>query len=504
MIKDNIKNDKREEKREKLKKWSLEIVSRLHDLDISASYTDSYISPHGHDRHDFLHLLKKLENCSSGINYLTLQTIDYDTGVIVNGETPIEACTCHEYSLCPMCASKKRSDTIKRLRPFIKTLAKMKNVYIYSGTITIEGSQSPGDDYNRLRNSWTRFVKLGQKRENGYSFGESKKFLGTFLSIEIIPEKERIGYYHVHGHLLIVTKDPLEYNVYDQDKKHELINRYGYGKIPKFELDRIAVKKIDIKNNMDLIYKNIAVSKLSEQWNIASKAINFWVCPIEDTREKTIEDNLYEIVKYECKPWEIDAKEMIKIWDSTHGKRKMTASGIFTNNKRLTKEFRDLLIKNNLVSYFNEFNCDPTDILGINYHRAVQYTYNYNDKKYDKKEIKGDFSYLTEREYLQFLQNRAYITNEYRSEIKNIKNNLKIAMLFCPFSALPEGQFDYQEIEEVSRLDWIRHKREIEKRFKEQMKSEFIKIKRWIYNRSAERNKFLQKTTNSTIQNEAF
>jgi len=344
----NILTEKSVEKKLKLKNYTLELVKNLKRVNLNALYPTNYISDNGNTQEDYTALIKRLENCSSNTTYQKQTFAHKTTGEITSRKKTLDAQSCHVYSLCPVCASAKRAEILQSLKPYMDVLKQAqdkKEVFLYTGTITIEDTDNPSKDYDRLRDSWTRFNKLGQIRQNGqYSYGEAAKIIGSLLSIEIVPKPD--GKYHVHGHALFVNREKFDFAVYDPIEKKKLELLYGYGNIPKEELEKIET--ID------------GMSKLTKEWFSVSGAKNFWVRPLRDMVQKRdgklkripIENQLMELVKYSTKPWEVPAENAFKLYDALTNKKRITKSGIFTNSKRHKKIFDVILNKRGLLDNF--------------------------------------------------------------------------------------------------------------------------------------------------------
>jgi hypothetical protein len=275
---------------------------------------------------------------------------------------------------------------------------------------------------------------MGQLRDSETgkrSGGEAAKIIGSVLSIEIVPSA--CGF-HVHGHLLLFCRDPLDYSVYDPEKKRALILKYGRGNVPPEELDKVATKKIQIADNVDekLIGDGVAVSKLSEQWHAASGAINFWVGPLVDRyirgKFKTIENQLYESIKYITKSWILSGPDMLKLWDTIHNKKRITKSGIFTNSGTGLKDWYGLLEKSDLVDEFDKLIvAQKPDEISYSIDSCYDQVFDYEKFEYTYLQREADFSYLATPEYKKFMSDRAGVVNAYRLRVGEMVDALKAA-----------------------------------------------------------------------------
>lgn len=430
MINIPLKQPPAQEKRTSLKNYSHIVVRKLKALNLLDQFSPDYVSENGSTIFDFMDLIKKLDKCSGTNHYLYSDVLTPD-GSIKESYKPVSSCSCHIYSLCPSCASIRRNELIKQIKPFIE-FSHYLPVHLYNGTITIKDTAAPARDYEHLRRSWTRFIKRGQLRDRitgKRSGGEAGKIIGAVLSIEIVPTSP--GMYHVHGHVLLVCSDPLEYMIYDPEKRRELEKQYGKGKIPEKEMDRIIMKKILIPDVNDCfkIEKEVAVSALSEEWYKSSGALNFWLKPLRERyikgKLKTVENQLYEIIKYTTKTWELSAIDMLKLWDNIKGKKRLTRSGIFTNSKTHIKIWRDLLDGAGLLEQFEKRLKEVNVEISYSDDKVLNQVFNYDTFEYDLQEEEADYSYLNTPEYQQFLKDRAILINQYRVTINNMVRQLK-------------------------------------------------------------------------------
>lgn len=345
----NILESKSVQKKIKLKNYTLQLVQSLKKVDLDSIYTENFISDAGNTRDDFKKMVDRLESCSKTTIYGVDNVVDVFTGNITQRSKTIEGHSCHIYSLCPVCASNKRAEVMRSIRPHLtalKTLSEKKEVFLYTGCITIQNSVDPVADYEKLRQSWTDFNKMGQLRNTGnHSNGESQKFIGSVLSLEI--EANNSKEYHVHGHVLLVCNDKLDYAVYDQEQKRILTKKYGFGSIPVEELKRIELDD--------------GFSKISREWFLVSGAKNIFIEPLVEkvivskdgsSKFMDLEKQMFEVVKYSTKPWDIEASEVFVIWDALTNKKRITKSGVFTRRKRFVSMFEALLAKHGLLDAF--------------------------------------------------------------------------------------------------------------------------------------------------------
>jgi hypothetical protein len=481
-------------KKENLKNYSLELFKRLKNTDFKAIYGTDYISEHGITLNDISDLIRRIEHCSETTVYENNVDIN-EHGEISDNLSILESTCCHEYNVCPLCASVKRNHVMRYLKPVFSVIKKVPELHTYMGTITIRGSSNAAADYQKLRQSWTRFIKMGQRRSGGRSCGESSKIVGSLLSIEIVPELGNDKNYHVHGHVVLVCNAPLSYVIYDQDKKRQLSKIYGKY-IPKKKLDEIVIKKIMIPDAIDdkQIYKEIAVSKLSEEWYDASGSINFWVKPLKeryiDGKQKSVENQLYEVVKYATKSWELDTLQLIDLWGALKGKRRITRSGIFTANRRAQFYLREILSKNGLLEQWDnikpeEFEENDFDFFDDKKETKtyLQLIYDTPNRNYFEKDDHTNYDYKTEEVYKQYQREKCKILTDYRSKIAQHKTGLLLMRTFNNYTT-------------ESKLQWIEQKELIKKDMRLKIRQETAKIKEYIekYQIKKRTSKLKQKT----------
>ena len=148
--------------------------------------------------------------------------------------------------------------------------------------------------------------------------------------------------WHVHAHELIFTDTPLDYGIYDQNKKKALQKIYG-DNIPKEILSAIVDQKATFNG------EEVAVSKISEEWLRATngESIDISVEPLyhvpaknkasEKKRrkcasmsfEQSIAYQAKEVLKYISKPSENTPEDMLEIITDTYNKRMVSTYGEF-------------------------------------------------------------------------------------------------------------------------------------------------------------------------------
>lgn len=427
------------EKKIKLKNYLFSTVLSLKSAILEDHFPKDYISKNGNTLYDFDRVISRMDTCNTSIVYKTHDKADTQNDLVYQAYDMIDSNACNNHTLCPVCASKKRSRILYQINPYIKSLLKM-DAYFYMITATIPNYHVDqlGDAYDYLRNAWTDFVKKGQKRKDGMrSNGEANKFYGSVMSIEIIPAKEKTDYFHVHAHILVAARRKLDYSIITKEKRKELkeMYGYGYGAIPQHEFIKNAKSFITDKNGdrvHDLSGFDIPASKITQEWYDCSGAVNFRVDSIKDGpvyskkrnkwEHKTVEQQIPEVIKYESKPWEFkNSVNLFKAWDAVSGKRRITKAGIFT--KRNKNHWKKLLKYHKLTNYFNEFNIDSDNIVSESEIVPFIWDEKGNDYTvYEKSFAKTIYQYpglvKTSR------QLRAKVLNWYMSEFHKLKKQI--------------------------------------------------------------------------------
>jgi len=425
MNKYTLKSIESVEKKEKLLGYSKRVVSGLAAVDLSSAFSSDFVSKNGNTINDYRRAIDRLAACSSTMSIDYASGYDSMTGEVIDRYQVVDPHRCNLYALCPVCASSRRARVFQELNPYIKTLQKMP-LFWYLATITIKSCADPVVAYDSLRRSWTAFTKKGQKRTRGRSHGEAGKFVGSLLSIEVT--KSEGGLYHVHGHALIVADKRIDYTVYSQTKKRELEKIYG-NNIPENELVKIVNDYI-----VDEGGHIVPLSKLSGEWYGSSGCYNFHCAPIVQNDfvagvYKTIESQLYEVVKYTCKPWELEPVELLALYDALQGKRKITRSGVFL--KRNRSDWYRLIVKYGLQKTWRDFSSmrvddfyDPDELDFID-RRVI--SLHYDGKVFVQNGEKSYSDYIVYKSCKKGYDiERCKLLNEYRSVLSVLKREIGV------------------------------------------------------------------------------
>ncbi len=372
MINIQLNHIKSLSKLEEHKKDENSIVNKLFNIDVNEYFDSDFISPNGNTIHDFERMIKRLGSCNTSMVYDYAEHANAENGDVKSRYKLVETNACNNYTLCNSCAKARSQKLYSNLMPYVKTLKKMP-VNFYMVTLTIKNNPvaKSGEAYQLLRDSWTSFVKMGQNRKDGRrSRGEASKIIGYSMAIEASADSVRMGYAHIHAHILVVTTrdNPINFVVYDQEKIKPLNKKYGKKRIPQAELDEIVLQHL--KNVDGTIVTNgekpIPASKISQEWYAATgnTAMNIDVKLIKDgpvwskkrkrMEYRDLESQIQETVKYPVKTWEFgEVDDLLYLWDSIQGKKRLTRGGVFS--KRNLKEWVQHLERHKLTNYFKEF-----------------------------------------------------------------------------------------------------------------------------------------------------
>lgn len=309
--------------------------------EIAESYPDDFISKTtGITKRDIADEILSVNNCSRHVVYVSANQVDKDNGDIKEiAGAVLEADACNNQILCAQCAAHKRNETIQSISSKIKTMEKISGLHYYLLTLTIPtcSIDDVRKNYDMLRDSWTDFTKMGQRRGGlRRSGGEMAKCIGYVLGIEVVKAVNDL--YHIHGHCFVVTTSPLDFSTYDKDKKAILRAKYG-NNIPNDELKPIAKDLVQFRS-ADGTITGVPLSPLSRQWyeSTGGRAVDIHCTPIErkqfdflsgEYKNTPLITSCYEVVKYATKSWEVDPVDLVRLWISLAGTRRITKGGVF-------------------------------------------------------------------------------------------------------------------------------------------------------------------------------
>jgi hypothetical protein len=310
----------------------LKTVQKIYDDGIIDRIPFDYVSRAGVTKKDLIEKLIGMQNCSSILEYKIFSD---------GQEKVLHSNNCKGNIYCKNCAQRLQATRRGKLLPKIKKMSRTyKNVY--SIVFTIPDSPDLRGSLDFLQESLKKFRLMGQKRNDGFSRGEWSKIRAGVLKIEI-KKGEGSGLWHSHAHGLFFTSDILNYSVYDLDKKKELENQYGAGKVPKEILNTVATGEYFF---IDETGQKKICSKISHEWYEASggKAVNLHCkklkkipdnCSTADFKKysdmsyfESVTEQAKEILKYDFKYSEdLTPSDIVEVITDTPGHRFMATFG---------------------------------------------------------------------------------------------------------------------------------------------------------------------------------
>lgn len=305
------------DKRPALKRYA---ENNLHKKLEEFTYEKRLLTPKGVTIPTLQRTVKRILNCSTQFASTEKTLIDTGTGEAQTRKYSLINNSCGVHLVCPVCSEKRTRRIQAKYLPQIKELSKGK--FLYSVTFTIKNTSNFLDGYNRLKKGLRTFRRMGQLNRSG----ESAKIEAGLYNIEIL-EGTRPGTYHIHAHSLFITNEQLDYSIYNQKKKNEII--YSYKSIlnrkpTKEELMPAAKHVINIDGVLT------PVSKISNEWYKATygTAINIHVQPIA-ADEASTEKSIREILKYNSKINNMETNQIYEILRDKNGLRLFDTWGKF-------------------------------------------------------------------------------------------------------------------------------------------------------------------------------
>jgi len=294
------------EQRENLKNYtSSNLVHSL--IEIKNEIPKDYLSNDLVTRKSILSDANKIMHCSENMYIAEGLPVDTETGVISEKTEKrrinLNSSTCGIFVLCPIC-QRQRADVIcrKYMPPILEQVKVTK--YQYMLTFTIRDSDNFSDNFSTLSKGVREFFRMGQRRKgNKRSKGEASKIVGGLGSIEVVPGRGT-GKPHVHAHYIVFTNEKLNFAVYDQEKKKEIIRHFnevkGY-KPKKSDLLPAALHPQLIENQQTGTMEKILFSPLSWDWFRATKGRGLNIKCSLLKKDVPLEKQLREVIKYATK-----------------------------------------------------------------------------------------------------------------------------------------------------------------------------------------------------------
>lgn len=329
----------------RLKSISFKMCSHMKEVDPLSVYSRNYVSKTGLTFSDLDEKIDKVSGCSSLIE-LKEEFIERD-GCHEQVLKLAAANFCKQHVICPICSN--RTQTRRRVKfndPIRDQVYRIrsKDRYAYLLTYTVKDGEDLSERLEHLKQSKKAFRKMGQRRVTGKrSKGEASKIRAAISTIEI-KRGENSGLWHVHSHDLVFTDQPLDYVMYDQNKKRKLSKKYGE-KIPIEKLASIALNTVDFSGG------RVPASKLSMEWLKASggDSMSIEASPLKHVpdncsakrkrklREMSFEQSIIyqaiEALKYFVKPSEYEPWERLILLNDTFNKRMVATYGEFRGIK---------------------------------------------------------------------------------------------------------------------------------------------------------------------------
>lgn len=363
----NPKNNK--DKLDKLgyyKTYSIENVCKdlmkAHNL-----LPDDYINENLVTKKFLQQKIDQIQNCSTKVIQLKSKNVNTETGVIGSKDNTevYFGNACNQYLVCPICA-KKRSQILKARYGSKISEETNKYKYAYMLNFTVQDAKGFNTAYKLLQDTIRAWRLQGQKRENGYSKGESSKILSA-LGVNEVKEGKNSKEWHIHSHYLVFTNEQIDFSLYDKVKKKEIIDYFKkkYRRKPnKKELSPAYKMQVQFQGN------EAPVSKLSLQWLVASKntSLNIKCIPQKKFKDSAGNTELYyidsegnkkltknELLKYVSKVNELSGDKLLTLLSYKDKKRFLTTWGSMRDYKY------DPEIKEEIVLHFKEkHNRKPT------------------------------------------------------------------------------------------------------------------------------------------------
>jgi hypothetical protein len=224
---------------------------------------------------DVAHFAHRLRRCG------TSATIAHTD----NGTEVREAHRCGAGKICPVCADTAAGERLRGLRDALKTVNQDKIKYAYFVTATIKTGRDIYDQLDALRTAWRAWYRLG--RAAGRSRGEARKITGYIKSVEIGLSTNDAAKYHNHIHAVIFTDRPLDYKIYDDEIKKNIVSQMqkdGFnGKSDARSRAEFKRRIIDAGGvSATVVYngEEKPVSKITAEWFNITGSIGFQVLPI--------------------------------------------------------------------------------------------------------------------------------------------------------------------------------------------------------------------------------
>ncbi len=332
----------------RLKRYSLDLLERI-DLTDPALVTQ--VTGSGLTYSDLMDKLDSIRNCATVVE-LKGDWKPAGAGTLEQVLTVSAANYCRQHAVCPVCAERMQARRRARFDRALRRQAEMVrdtrdridgrpgDRYAYLMTFTVADGPDLGERLEHLKRSVRNWRRMGQRRKGKRSHGEAGKVVAGLSTVEI-KRGEGSGMWHAHAHALVFSDSPLDYRVYDADKRAVLeANRNKSA--TKEELASIASRTVFFQG------REVPVSKMSNEWYIATggDSIGIDVAPLRHIPRKCserkkqrclqmtfVESLLYqmkEALKYPAKiPADRTTIDFLTVLDKTYNKRMTSSYGEF-------------------------------------------------------------------------------------------------------------------------------------------------------------------------------
>ncbi len=324
----------------KLKRKAKSFSDQLQAINLQKLYSLQHVTETGLTYTDITDRLNKIKGCSS--------IIELKSDFVKSGETLEQVMSvsaanfCKQPIICPICADRTQSRRHVRFDAPIKRQAARVAAgerFAYIVTQTVTDGPDLSERLQKLKDSKKAFRLMGQRRRKGRSIGEAGKYVAAIAGIEI-KRGSGSGLWHVHSHELVFTKKPIDFKVYDPEKKSALRSRYGKD-IPKEKLNEIAISQVEFRGEL------VAASKASTEWHRATggESIGIEINAIRHVPqgakgkkkrryekmsfEESVAYQAKEVLKYPFKWPDNHPEDALEVISETYNKRMVATYGEF-------------------------------------------------------------------------------------------------------------------------------------------------------------------------------
>lgn len=292
----------------------------VNDTHIRATIARDQVYATGLTRSDLIDKIERFRHCC---DVLEIRTPTPDPAALVGQNLEVHnASFCRQHLVCPLCAARVQNKRRRRFAiPIKEAAANFLHAYIL--TWTIKDGPDLAERLGHLKDSLSRFRRMGQRRKAGHSAGEFSKVRAGLVSYEI-KRGEGSGQWHVHAHGLVFTNQAFDYQVYDREKKREIQKDCRRRGLPtKPALDGAVLQWADLGG------RQVPVSKITGEWLTATAdSISLDVSKVEGNPDQ-VYNQAREVLKYVSKLNGHRAQDIADIVADTFNKRFLNTYGSF-------------------------------------------------------------------------------------------------------------------------------------------------------------------------------